>query len=165
VKRAASGCGLALALTVFGIACNGGDGGPTHAEFVRQANRVCGNAAAKISTLRIPGRADVSSMPQAAAGVVAVQREYLERLRAIKAPKEDRTEIAKWIALVDQTIDQAEVSAESQLDGDISRAVTANLNGAALDRRADDLAEAYGMDVCIQSTTPPPTTSTTRSGT
>jgi hypothetical protein len=162
--RAVSGCGLALVLSVFGLACSGGDEGPTRAQYARQANRVCRNAAVKISTLRIPGRADVTNMPQAATEVVAVQREYLERLRAIEIPKDDRTGIVKWIALVDQTIDQAEVSARSQLDGDIPRAATANLNGAALDRRADDLAQAYGLNACIQSTTPPPTTSTTRAG-
>ena len=83
------------------------------------------------------------------------------RLRALQPPKKDRTEIAKWIALVDQTIDQAEVSAESQRDGDIPRALTANINGAALDRRADDLARSYGLVTCVQATTAPPTSTTT----
>jgi hypothetical protein len=103
-------------------------------------------------------------MPQAAAQVVAVQRQALARLRAIRPPKEDRNEVARWIALVDQTIDQAEVSAQSQRDGDIARALTANVNGAALDQRADELAEAFGLDSCTQAATPPPepaSTSTT----
>ena len=155
---------MALLLGAMPAACSGGSSGPTRVEFVRQANRVCRNAAAEVSKLRIPGRADVGSMPQAASEVVAVQRRYLARLRAIERPKEDRTQIAQWLALVDQTIDQAEVSAQSQSDGDIARAVTANLNGAALDRRADERARALGLEDCVQATSAPPTTSTTRPG-
>jgi hypothetical protein len=128
---------------------------------VRKANAVCRDGAAKISLLRIPGRADVASMPETAADVVAVQRKALERLRALQPPKKDRSEIVKWIALVDQTIDQAEVSAKSQRHGDIPRALTANVNGAALDRRADDVARSYGLVTCVQATTAPPTSTTT----
>ncbi len=79
-------------------------------------------------------------------------------------PKADKAEIEKWIAIVDQTIDQAEVSAESQRDGDIARALTANINGAALDRRADDLARRYGLVTCVRATTAPPTTTTSKPG-
>lgn len=108
-------------------------------------------------------------MPKAAADLVAVQREALDRLRAIRPPKLDRSEIAKWIALVDQTIDQAELSAASQQDGDFQRATTANVNGAALDLRADELARAYGLRMCVHSATPsvtsPTTTPTTKAGT
>jgi len=151
----------AVALLALAAACSGGGGGPTKAEFVRNANAVCRQSAAKISVLRIPGRADVASMPAIAADVVAVQRKALDRLRALPEPKQDRSEITKWIALVDQTIDQAEVSAESQRKGNIARALTANVNGAALDRRADDLARSYGLVTCVQATTAPPTTTTT----
>ncbi len=144
--------------------CGGGSDGPTEAEFVRQANAVCRDGAAKVSLVRIPGRADVTSMPQAAAQVVAIQRHELDRLRALTAPKKDRTAVESWIALVDQTLDQADLSARAQRDGDISRALRANLNGAALDRRADELAHRYGLAACVRATTAPPTTSTTRAG-
>jgi hypothetical protein len=160
--RLRAGFGI-VALLVVLAACNGGEG-TTRAEYLERANRVCRNGAKQIAALRIPGRADVESMPQAAAQVVAVQRQALARLRAIRPPKEDRNEVARWIALVDQTIDQAEVSAQSQRDGDIARALTANVNGAALDQRADELAEAFGLDSCTQAATPPPepaSTSTT----
>lgn len=128
---------------------------------MRKANAVCRDGAAKISLLRIPGRADVTSMPATAANVVAVQRKALARLRVLQPPKKDRSEITQWIALVDQTIDQADVSAEAQRHGDIARALTANINGAALDRRADDLARRYGLVTCVQATTAPPTATTT----
>ena len=161
---------IVVALGILG-ACSGG-GGMTKADYVRRANAVCRSTAKQIAVLEIPGRADVESMPQAAAEVVAVQRRSLDRLRDIKPPKKDREQVAKWIALVDQTIDQAELSASSQRDGDIPRAMTANVNGAALDRRADELAKRYGLTVCVRAATPPPdpasttstssTTSTTR---
>lgn len=142
-------------------ACSGGGSGATKAEFVQKANAVCRDGAAKISLLRIPGRADVASMPATAANVVAVQRKALARLRALQPPKKDRSKITEWIALVDQTIDQADVSAEAQRNGDIARALTANINGAALDRRADELARNYGLVTCVQATTAPPTSTTT----
>jgi hypothetical protein len=154
-------CGLAVLFALSAAGCSGGSSEPTKAEFVRKANAVCRDGAAKISLLRIPGRADVASMPKAALDVVVVQRKSLEKLRALQPPKKDRSEITKWIAIVDQTIDQAEVSAEAQQEGDIARALTANINGAALDRRADDLARSYGMVTCVQATTAPPTSTTT----
>jgi len=155
MKRAL--CGATVVL--FLAAC-GGSSGPTKADYVRKANSVCRDAAKQVAALEVPGSDDVGDMPKSAAEVVAVQRAALERIRDLKAPKQDRTEIAKWIALVDQTIDQAEVSARSQKDGDITRAVTANVNGAALDRRADEIARSYGLRTCVQAASAPTTTTT-----
>ncbi len=152
--------GAAVALLV--VACSGG--GMTKADYVKQANAVCHDAAKQVAALRIPGRADVASMPKAAASVVAVQRKALGRLRAIKPPKQDRAEITRWIALVDQTIDQADLSARAQKDGDIGRAITANTNGTALDHRADDIARKYGLRMCVQAASPPATPPSTKGG-
>ena len=143
------------------LAACGGGGGLSKADYVQQANAVCRQAASEGRRARrrpIRGRED---LPRSAAEVVAVQRTALDKLKAIKAPKEDRTEIAKWIALVDQTIDQAEVSAQSQQHGDITRAIAANTNGAALDRRADQLARSYGLTRCVRAATAPTSTTTT----
>jgi hypothetical protein len=142
------------------LAACGGGGGLSKADYVQQANAVCRQAAARIAALDV-ARSEVEDLPRVAGEVVAVQRTALDKLKAIKAPKEDRTEIAKWIALVDQTIDQAEVSAQSQRSGDITRAIAANTNGAALDRRADQLARSYGLTRCVRAATAPPSTTTT----
>lgn len=143
------------------LAACGGGGGLTKADYVERTNAVCRDAAKQVAALKVPEQADISRAPKVAAQVVAVQRAALERLKAIRAPKADRSEIAKWIALVDQTIDQAEVSATSQRAGDITRAIAANVNGSALDRRADQLALAYGLRACVQAATPPSTPTTT----
>jgi hypothetical protein len=143
------------------LAACGGGGGLSKAEYVAKANAICREAARRVTALDAPGQADVTQLPKVAGEVVAVQRKALDRLKAIKAPKEDRTRIAKWIALVDQTIDQAEVSARSQRAGDITRAIAANLNGAALDKRADQLARAYGLRGCVRAATPPTTAGST----
>jgi hypothetical protein len=152
--------GGAVAAGLLLAACGGG-GGLSKADYVRQANTVCRDAARKVAALDAPGQSDVEQLPKVAVQVVAAQRKALDRLKAIKAPKDDRTQIAKWIALVDQTIDQAEVSAEAQRSGDITRAMAANLNGATLDRRADQLARAYGLRGCMRAATPPTSTTTT----
>jgi hypothetical protein len=158
MKRAWFGGAVAAGLLL--TACGGG-GGLSKAEYVAKANAICREAAAKVATLDAPGQSDVAHLPKVAGEVVAVQRKALDRLQAIKAPKEDRAEIARWIALVDQTIDQAEVSARSQRSGDITRAIAANLNGAALDKRADQLARSYGLRRCVRAATPPSTTTST----
>ncbi len=152
-----------LALGFLLAAC-GGSGGMTKAEYVKKANGICRDAAEEVAALRMPGRADVAGMPKAAAEVVAVQRKAVDRLHAIRRPKPDRVEIAKWIALVDQTIDQADLSARSQRDGDFQRAIAANVNGAALDHRADQLARAYGLRMCVQAATAPATRPSTKAG-
>jgi hypothetical protein len=160
MRRALVGAVVAL----LAVACSGG-GGTTKADYLKDANAVCRGAAKQVAALRIPGRADVASMPRAAANVVAVQRRALARLKAIKPPKQDRARIARWIALVDQTIGQADLSARAQKDGDIPRAIAANANGTALDHRADDIARAYGLRMCVQAASPPATPPTTKGGT
>jgi hypothetical protein len=159
MKRMLVGAAVAAVL----VACGGG-GGVTKADYVQQANAVCRDAAKQVAALRIPARADITAMPKVAAKVVAVQRSAVTHLRAIKPPKKDRAQISRWIALVDQTIDQADVSARAQKDDDIPRAITANANGTALDRRADEIARAYGLRMCVEAATAPatPTTTTTK---
>jgi hypothetical protein len=155
MKRALVGAAALVLLA----ACGGG-GGVTKADYVKKANAVCHGAAKDFAALDIPN-GDISNLPKAAAQIVALQRKALDELEKIKPPKADRPKIAKWIALVDQTIDQAELSAKSQKDGDIPRAVTANSNGAELDARADDLARAYGLNQCVHAATPPESTVST----
>lgn len=151
---------VCFAMAALVAACGGGSG-LTKAEYVRRANTVCRDAAEAVKALELPDRADVTKMPKAAANIVEAQRDALDRLRAIKPPKEARPEVTKWIALVDQTIDQAEVSAKSQQDGDIQRAVTANVNGTALDRRADQIARSIRLRMCVQAASAPVTRSST----
>ena len=50
---------------------------------------------------------------------------------------------------------------EPEVSGDITRAIAANTNGAALDRRADQLARSYGLTRCVRAATPPSSTTTT----
>lgn len=154
MRRALCGAGVVL----FVAACGGG-GEVMKADYVREANAVCRDAAERVDALEVPGDR-VADVSKAATAVVKVQRAALERIRDIEAPEQDRPEIAKWIALVDQTVDQAEVSAKSQADGDFTRAMTANVNGAELNRRADELARRYGLRPCVQAATAPTTDTT-----
>jgi uncharacterized lipoprotein len=144
------------------LAACGGGGGMTRADYVKRANSICLDAAKDVQALKIPTRDQLQDIPKAAASIVKVERETLDRLKSIRPPKQDRPEITRWVALVDQTIDQAEMSARSQRDGDIRRALTANLNGAALDQRADQIARSFGLRMCVQASTPPSTTTTTK---
>ena len=61
-----------------------------------------GDRADHVSGLR-PSR---SSMASATARVVAIHRESLDSLRALRPPKDYETTAKLWIALVDQSIDE-----------------------------------------------------------
>ena len=146
---------LGVVVVVALLAACGGSSGMTKADYVKQANRVCHDAATAVAALKLSDTSDVTTIPKAAKKIVVAERAALKRLKAIRPPKEDRPEINKWVALIDQTIDQAELSAEFQQDGVIQRAVTANDNGAALDARADQIAKAFGLKTCVQAAAAP----------
>lgn len=144
---------VVLAACAFSIgACNGGSGELTKSEFRRETNRICRASAARIRALESPDPADPEAISRAGRRIVAIQRRALEELRDLKPPKESAEEITKWLALVDQTLDQATASVRAQEEGDTEAAVTANGHGATLDARADEIATRYGLSACGAAT-------------
>ena len=132
-------------------ACGGGGGELTRVEYVRRANAVCRDAAQAVEDLRVPRTADGDALVSASAAVVQIQRRALERLRELSAPTADRAALTRWLALVDQTLDQSDASVRAQRSGDVQAALTANANGEVLDRQADELARRYGLTSCVQA--------------
>ena len=124
---------------------------------------MCRDAAKQVAALRIPSRADVARDARGRGRRRRGAAHALGQLHAIKPPKPDRTEIAKWVALVDQTIDQADLSAAAQKDGEIQRGD----HGQRERRRPRSSSRrdraAYGLRMCVQAAAPPPSTSTTTS--
>jgi hypothetical protein len=147
---------VAAACAVVVGACGGGSDELTKAEFRREANRVCRASATRIRAVESPDPADAAAIARAGSRVVAIQRRALEELRDLEPPKDMEAQVTKWLALVDQTLDQARASVRAQREGDTAAAVTANGHGATLDARADEIASRYGLSACGAAT---PTTS------
>jgi hypothetical protein len=143
---------VALACAVVGAGCGGGSGELSRAEYVRAANRVCRAASTRVQAVRAPDPGDPDAVGRAGSRVVQIQRRALTQLEALKPPAADRAGLVKWIALVDQTLDQARASVRAQRAGDNAAAVTANQHGTMLDARADQIAGRYGLAACGAAT-------------
>ena len=59
-------------------------------------------------------------MASATARVVAIHRDSLDTLRALRPPKVYETTAKLWIALVDQSVDELDAMRVSLLEGDDS---------------------------------------------
>lgn len=146
---------VVLALAVVPAACGGGKSTLTRAQYIRQADAICRKAAKQVQRVAAPEGSSEAELASAAAKIVAAQRAALDELEALSAPSEPAETVPKWIALVDQTLDQADASVRAQRKGDVAAAVRANTNGEVLDGRADELARGYGMHVCVSAAAPP----------
>ena len=142
---------LAVLLAVLGAACGGGSSSVTRREYIHRADAVCREAAKQVLRVSAPKGSSESEIGRAAARIVAAQRRALAELKALPEPSEPSGTVTKWIALVDQTLDQADASVRAQQRGDVTTALRANQHGAVLDGRADELARGYGMRVCVSA--------------
>lgn len=143
---------VAAVCALAASACGGGSDELTKSEFRREANRICRASAARIRAVESPDPADPDDIARAGRRIVAIQRRALEELRDLKPPKDAQERVTKWLALVDQTLDQATASVRAQREGDTAAAVTANSHGATLDARADEIAAGYGLTACGAAT-------------
>ncbi len=143
---------VAAAFTLVGAIGCGGGGSMSKAEYVRAANRVCREAATQVKRVKAPDPGDPVSVASAGARVVGIQRSALSDLKALDPPTAAKAEMTKWVALVDQTLDQADASIQAQRDGDAAAATTANQHGMTLGGRADEIARAYGLSACGAAT-------------
>lgn len=144
-------CVVALALG----ACGAG-GGVTHAEYVRAAAGLCRHAAREVAAVPAPDPGDPRSVAKAASMTIAAQRRALAGLRRLPTPSAERDQLVRWLALVDQTLDEDDRSTRAQSDGDLAAATEANANGRLLAQRAASLAKAVGLADCAP---PPPASS------
>ena len=127
----------------------------TRRAYIHRADAICRRAAKQVQRVTAPEGSSQAELGRAAAKIVAAQRQALEELKALPTPSEPSGTVTRWIALVDQTLDQADASAHAQERGDVTAAVRANQHGAVLDGRADELARGYGMRLCVSAAAAP----------
>lgn len=145
----------AVALTVGAVGC-GGDGddeGPSKADYIEKADRVCADADPKLDEIwRTGGPKPDAKQAQAVLEALAPEeRKLLTELRAVEKPAGDQDEIDRMWAARERAVDEMEAAArtpasalayiESEDDG-------GEAPGTGRFDEASRLAAEYGMADC-----------------
>jgi len=89
------------------------------------------------------GRAD-----RAAVRILAIHREAVDDLRALRPPKDYEATARLWIALVDQALDELDSMRHALRTGAKAEATAYAANAAALSERARRVAGRDGITAC-----------------
>jgi hypothetical protein len=176
------------ALAVIGAAaaiagCGGGDdsGGLSADEFRTQADAICADADSRIEALDEPSANDqILGFLQSG---LTIQREQIEKLKALEAPSDLSGTFGEATGLLDQQLSEIQGAADRIAGGEDPQAVVTELGPKIddLSEQADAKAKELGLTVCGDdedggtgttattataptATAPAPATDTTASG-
>ncbi len=141
------GIGLAGALALTG-GCGGGSARLSARAYVSETSAVCARANRAIARVARPGFDHAVRLASATARVVAIHRESVDSLRALRPPKDYEGVAKLWIALVDQSIDELDAMRVSFRAGDQPAAMSYAQKAASLDARSRVIARKYGITPC-----------------
>jgi hypothetical protein len=139
----------AIAMTVVVAACGGGDSGGerlTKQEYIDAADAICGDVNEQLDALGEPG--SFEDVARLAEDAVAIQRDALQRLRALNPPEGDEATLNQAYDLLDQQSELGDQMVEAANDEDEARIteIIGQLQG--LDEQADQIARNYGLQEC-----------------
>lgn len=152
---ARSSAGAALAVVLLLSACSGGgsrgsssNGGPSRAQYVAQATRICQAYQRRIGSLR--ASTDLTQLAAQGARAVALEAAELKQLRALTAPAADRAAIGQMLAGL-----QAAIDTGGKLVGDAQTGDAAAVSADAASLQSQlvattRLAKPFGLDVCAR---------------
>lgn len=144
------GAGLIAALAAWCVslaAYSGSSVGMSKVDYIRRAGAVCRVASDSARNVK----ADSSSADAVAATIgklVTIERSAVRQIRALRPPRGDEHTLGQWLGLVDQTLDQLDVSRRAAAAGDAQGAAAANARSADLQQQADAVAVRYGITAC-----------------
>jgi hypothetical protein len=146
VKRSA----LLLALAVAGALSACGGGGPplTHREFARDVARICRRANARVDRIDVPTISTPRQAADAFERIEVTERAALVELRRLVPPKGVTADVEKWLAVLDQMLDEVAVVRDALRRGDVFSALETAARAMTLDERARDLARALRVQPC-----------------
>jgi hypothetical protein len=98
-----------------GLSACGGTEGPSKAEYIEKADRVCAAADPKLDAIwRSQGSKPTPKQTQTALrALVPEERKLLSELRALEAPDNDRDEIDRIYAARQRAVDELETAART----------------------------------------------------
>jgi len=129
-------------------ACGGDEGGErlTREELIARADAICAEASAELDALGEPESGpELAGLADEAAAIAESQ---LERLRDLRPPVEDEGDYAAMLDLTERQIEATRGIAAAAAEGDAEAAQARIAEVQELDGEADDLASAYGFQVC-----------------
>lgn len=136
-----------IGVVLLTAAC-GGDGPLTAREFRRDASRICRRGNARVQRVQVASIDDGVSAARGLQRVVDLERALVRTLRTLDPPKRDAMAVEKWLAVIDQLVDQAEQAQAAVEAGDAARARVSAGRALLLDERARALADRYGITPC-----------------
>ena len=150
--------GLAMLVAAFAIgACGGGGGGgPTKADYIARADKIC-RAAHKSAVPLIAQltSAGTSLNPAAARKLAAVadrlhsiQAGYLAQLRALEQPSGDKKTIEAFLTPAGQVVGGIGNAAGSLSRGDVTTTLGLLAQAQGAGAEAKNAADAYGFKEC-----------------
>jgi len=148
VMRRAVGLVVIAASSVALTACGGGDR-LAHADFMREASRICRHGNARTSRVSVPPlTSDPAGASRALTRIATIGRATLADLRGLRPPKADGPAIDSWLAVIDQMLDETELARDALRERQPIAALEAIARATVLDGRARDLARQAGVHPC-----------------
>jgi hypothetical protein len=141
---------LAAIVTATSLCCGacGGDGQLSHHAHAREASELCRRQTRHAHTTDLPNLDRPHDAARAIERAVERQRVVLEALQDLDPPTVERTAIARWLALIDQLLDQADLMVQQLRRGDHGAASETAARVAALDARGSELARHHDITPC-----------------
>jgi len=136
---------IVLAATLAG-AC-GGDGPLSHHAHAQEASALC-RQSRHIHGISLSGQDRPRAAARAIERAVEHQRAVLADLRDLDPPKAEKGAIARWLSLIEQLLDEADLMAQQIRRGDRTAASETATRVAALDVRSRELARASDIAPC-----------------
>ena len=137
-------CGLVM---VVG-GCGGGSERLSAPAYAREVSALCRRANRAVARIEIPPLGSEQSAARTIAGVVVVQREAIDDLRDVRAPDSLAGTVQKWIALLDQGVDELELMSIRMRAGRTGEAADYGAKATTLLDRARELVAPLRVTSC-----------------
>jgi hypothetical protein len=127
----------------------GGDGGPSHAEWARDAEAICAEYQRRFDAL-----ATADTLPELARVLdraVVLLEEGTDKLRALRPPDEDERLVGRMLAQMDRVTEatkQARAAARRRDTQGVDRTIA---EGDSANSQASTLARDLGIPTCARS--------------
>lgn len=137
-------CGLVMVIA----GCGGGGERLSSAGYVRRANAICVRANRAVALVDVPALPGGERAALALTQIVRIERDAISDLRGLRPPPRFGALNQRWIALLDQSIDELELVVTRLRGGALAAADTYAGNASKLLARARDLVAPHGVTSC-----------------
>jgi hypothetical protein len=138
---------IVMATSLCCGACGGG-GQLSHHAHAREASELCRRQTRHAHATDLPNLDRPHDAARAIERAVERQRVVLAELRDLDPPNVERSAIVRWLALIDQLLDEADLMVQQLRRGDHGAASETAARVAALDARGSELARHNDITPC-----------------